>query len=173
MVQGPSLEFAFTIIYASYRPREREILKDDLVQITKDYPTLAEAPWFLVGDFNCIRRVNERQGGRIPRACNMETFNDLFFRVVLIEPPTLGDTWTWCNERQARARICERIDRCFTNSIPMVQYPISIMVLTRYRSDHAPLLILLYKRPDTPRPPFWFQTMWLQHEGFLPFVRWH
>ena len=132
MVQGPSLEFAFTIIYASYKPDERESLWDDLVQITKDYPTLVEAPWFLAGDFNCIRRVNEREGGRIPRARNMETFNDFTFRAALIEPPTLGETWTWCNERQAGARIYKRIDRCFTNNIAMVQYPISVTVLTHY-----------------------------------------
>ena len=131
LVQGPFLEFAFTIIYASYRPREWESLWDDLVQITKDYPTLVEAPWFLAGNFNCIRRVNESQGGRIPQARNMETFNDFIFRAALIEPPTLWETWTWYNERHARARIYERIDRCFTNSIAMVQYPISVTVLTR------------------------------------------
>ena len=103
----------------------------------------------------------------------METFNDFIFRATLIKPPSLRDTWTWCNETQARARIYEHIDRCFTNSIAMVQYPISVMVLTRYRSDHAPLLILPYEGPDTPRPPFRFQTMWLEYEGFLPFVRRH
>ena len=61
MVQTPSLEFAFTIVYASYRPREQESLWDDLVQFIKDYATFVEAHWFLAGDFNCIRRVNERQ----------------------------------------------------------------------------------------------------------------
>ena len=173
MVQDPLLEFAFTIIYASYRPLQRESLWEDFVTITKDYPTLVKAPWFLAGDFNCIRRVNESQGGRIPRARNMETFNDFIFRAALIEPPTLGETWTWCNERQAWARIYECIDRCFTNIIAMVQSPISITVLTHYRPDHAPLLFLPYKRLDTPRPPFRFQTMWLQPEGFFPFVWCH
>ena len=61
MVQGPSLEFAFTIVYASYRPHEQESLWDDLVQFIKYYPTLVESQWFLAWDFNYIRRVNEHQ----------------------------------------------------------------------------------------------------------------
>ena len=148
---------------ACYQPRERESLWDDLVQIIKDYPTIVEAPWFLARDFNCICRVNERQGGRIPQVCNMETFNDFIFRAVLIEPPTLGDTWTWCNERQAGARIYERIDRCFTNSIAMVQYPITVTATPLLSS---PPLEVYDKGIPSPLP----SSYWLKRSLADPLV---
>ena len=95
MVRGPSLEFGFMIVYDSDRTRERESFGDDLVQFTKDSPTLVDAPWFLVGDFNCIHRVNECQGRRIPITHIMETFNDYIFRVALIEAPVMFTSIEW------------------------------------------------------------------------------
>ncbi|CAA6674095.1 unnamed protein product [Spirodela intermedia] len=105
-VRDLTQEFTFSVIYASHRSEEKETLWADL------------SPWYLAGDFNCVRNTSERQGGRIPRARNMETFNDCIFRLALIEPPTSGEAWTWSNNR-GDALIYERIDRCFINSIAM------------------------------------------------------
>ncbi|CAA6671237.1 unnamed protein product [Spirodela intermedia] len=108
------------------------------LQYMRDYPILVDSPWFVVGDFNCVCRITKRQGGgQVPRARHMETFNDFIFRAALIEPPTFGKVWTWCNERQGGARIYERIDRCFTNNIAIVQCPILVTLLPRYRSNHT------------------------------------
>ncbi|CAA7390410.1 unnamed protein product [Spirodela intermedia] len=90
-VQDLTQEFTFSVIYASHRSEERETLWADLVQYVRDYPTLVESPWYLAGDFNCVCNTSERQGERIPRARNMETFNDCIFRLALIEPPTSGE----------------------------------------------------------------------------------
>ncbi|CAA7397129.1 unnamed protein product [Spirodela intermedia] len=92
-----TIGFTFSVIYASHRSEEKETLWADLVQYVRDYPTLVESPWYLAGDFNCVRNTSERQGGQITRARNMETFNDCIFRLVLIEPPTSGEVWTWSN----------------------------------------------------------------------------
>ncbi|CAA7402152.1 unnamed protein product [Spirodela intermedia] len=129
-------EFTFSVIYASHRSEERETLWADLVQYVRDYPTLVESPWYLAGDFNCVRNTSERQGGRIPRARNMEMFNDCIFRLALIEPPTSGKAWTWSNNR-GDALIYERIDRCFINSIAMMRHPILSM---RYQTPSYRLL---------------------------------
>ncbi|CAA7397124.1 unnamed protein product [Spirodela intermedia] len=96
-VRDLTQEFTFSVIYASHRSEERETLWADLAQYVRDYPTLVESPWYLAGDFNYVRNTSERQGGRIPRARNMETFNDCIFRLALIEPPTSGEVWTLRN----------------------------------------------------------------------------
>ncbi|CAA7389916.1 unnamed protein product [Spirodela intermedia] len=118
MIRDLTQEFTFSVIYASHRSEERETLWADLVQYVRDYPTLVESPWYLAGDFNCVRNTSERQGGRIPRARNMEMFNDCIFLLSLIEPPTSSEAWTWSNNRED-ALIYERINRCFINSITM------------------------------------------------------
>ncbi|CAA7409239.1 unnamed protein product [Spirodela intermedia] len=115
----------------------------------RDYPILVASSWFIAGDFSCVRRVTERQGGRVPRAHHMETFNDFIFHAALIEPSTFGEVWTWCNKRQRGARIYERIDRYFTNNIAIVQCPILVTLLPRYRLDHTPILILPHSRAST------------------------
>ena len=173
-VQGPALSFTLSIIYASHRAGERELLWADLIRHRTEYTVLADSPWYLAGDFNCVRQANERQGGRIPRTRNMEMFNDCIFKLGLTEPQTSGETWTWTNNRR-NTLMYERIDRCFTNTAAMVQHPILVITLPFYSSDHAPILILPQQRMNIPRPPFRFQNMWLRHEDFQSFVRshWH
>ncbi|XP_078445735.1 uncharacterized protein LOC144714813 [Wolffia australiana] len=101
--------YLLTVVYATHRHPEQDALWEELAQHIHSHSQLVDLPWLIAGDFNCIRDVSERQGGRPPRLRSMQAFNDFIHESSLVEPPTIGEKWTWCNERQADSRTLMRV----------------------------------------------------------------
>ncbi|XP_027072036.2 uncharacterized protein [Coffea arabica] len=95
-------------------------------------------------------------------------FNDLD----LTDVGFSGNQFTWCNNRQGRARVWKRLDRVLVDRdwlgsgvVPSVHH------LARTASDHSPLLVsYLISSSSSPRS-FRFQDVWLRHASFKGVVQ--
>lgn len=75
----------------------------------------AQGPWMLLGDFKVISSVVEKQGGVESDLGAIHDFQQCISRNGLIDAGYIGENFTWCNNRQGRARIWERLDRALIN----------------------------------------------------------
>lgn len=110
----------------------------------------AQGPWMLLGDFNVISSVVEKQGGVESDLGAIHDFQQCISRNGLIDAGYIGENFTWCNNRQGRARIWERLDRALINLAWQRAFPaMTVHHLPRVISDHLPLLIKFHGTPPS------------------------
>ncbi|XP_020232360.1 uncharacterized protein LOC109812732 [Cajanus cajan] len=125
--------------------------------------------WCIVGDFNTVRRQDERKrvigeyGAR-----DMEEFN-LFIRdMELIDIPLVGKRFTWFKSDDS---MMSRLDRVLVSESWSAQWGVGyVEVIPRDVSDHCPL-ILNHKVLNWGPKPFRFNNCWLSHSGIEGVVR--
>nr|XP_027064499.1 uncharacterized protein LOC113690699 [Coffea arabica] len=146
---------------------DREMLWAELLL---DKPT--ETPWFLAGDLNVIAQEEEKRGG-VPFQLN-EGVEIARFMVEagVMDAGFSGSKYTWCNNRQGRARIWKRLDRVLLN-LEALQMGSSFLVqhLARDPSDHSPLLMTASFRFDHKPKPFRFLNVWTTKAGLRDVIR--
>ena len=79
-------------------------------------------PWIIAGDFNCIRRNSEKLDSSAMNATAMSEFNDFVDDAILLEMPTTGSTYTWCNMIMSRPILC-RLDCTLISSNCLLSFP--------------------------------------------------
>ncbi|XP_075645819.1 uncharacterized protein LOC142616982 [Castanea sativa] len=143
-VRNSKLDWLFTVVYASPRSAERNILWNNLNKVAE----LHNMPWVLVGDFHEPFQAEDKFGGRAIRPW-----------------------FTWTNRREVQALIQEQIDRVFVNPSWCLLYPEARVVhLTRCHSNHCPIMLQVLPRVQRQdNRPFKFQTCWLSNPTF-PYV---
>ncbi|XP_026443244.1 uncharacterized protein LOC113343176 [Papaver somniferum] len=62
-------------------------------------------PWLVIGDFNCILRLDEKKGGREPRTSAINEISDWLDDNNLFEADALGSKFTWTNRQSGMIRI--------------------------------------------------------------------
>lgn len=83
-----------------------------------------------------------------------------------------GPTFTWCNNRLGNARVWERLDRAFASESWIDMFPESkVQHLTRFASDHHPLLMSVSNLWTRKNVPFRFEKIWLYGNGIWDCVR--
>lgn len=103
-------------------------------------PTL---PWIVTGDFNCIHSNIEKMDSPLLNTSKMFDFNAFVDATSLLEMPTMGSTYTWCNMNQSRPIHCH-LDWTLISTSCLSLFPQFVNhVALRLFSDHAPLLITL------------------------------
>ncbi|XP_071906091.1 uncharacterized protein [Coffea arabica] len=99
-------------------------------------------------------------------------FKDFITEANLTDIDFSGARFTWCNNRQGRARIWKRLDRVLLNEGCLdLGLDLAISHLARESSDHAPLLMSVSTRLDNKPRPFKFLNFWTGREDFLPMVQ--
>ncbi|XP_027158176.1 uncharacterized protein LOC113759801 [Coffea eugenioides] len=68
-------------------------------------------PLIFHGDFNVILYAEEKRGGRNFCRAGSEDFHDFIQDLDLTDVGFSGNQFTWCNNRQGRARVWKRLDR--------------------------------------------------------------
>ncbi|KAH0650296.1 hypothetical protein KY284_030208 [Solanum tuberosum] len=105
-----------------------------------------EVPWCTIGDFNVITSIEEKLGG-IPY--NMNKSFDFIGVIEACGLTDLGYTglpFTWCNQRDAEARVWKRLDRSMVNDKWLEVMPeTTIENLSSVSSDHSPMLMGMTK----------------------------
>ncbi|XP_027171438.1 uncharacterized protein LOC113771005 [Coffea eugenioides] len=124
------------------------------------------------GDFNVIADPNEKQGGRPFSSSEGVELLAFMEGAEVFDAGFSGSRFTWCNNRQERARIWKRLDRvlingAFTESAPSL----AVTHLARHPSDHAPVLISLTSRMDNKPRAFRFLNLGTSHPGLLDVVK--
>lgn len=102
----------------------------------------------------------------------MYDFQDFIMRTRLLDAGFLGDPFTWCNNRNGRLCIWERLDRALYNTEFHSLFPtVTVTHLPWVSSDHSPLLIKLQRENAKPGSGFVFQRIWTDHPDFLSTIR--
>ncbi|KAG2664279.1 hypothetical protein I3760_16G074400 [Carya illinoinensis] len=124
-------------------------------------------PWFIEGDFNIIRVDSEKIGGLFKASRAKAEFNVWINDCALIEPPSCGNTLSWCNGQNGGRHIWARLDRILVNMQFINLFEgLNFSYLPRSSLDHAPMLFLLFKKNINIVKPFRFLRMWDLMMGF-------
>ncbi|XP_015161207.1 uncharacterized protein [Solanum tuberosum] len=159
--------FMISFIYAKCKDHLRRPLWDRLLF----YANL-DTPWCTIGDFNVITSIEEKLGGM---PYNM---NKSFEFISVLEPCGLTDLGytgfplTWCNQRDAQARVWKRLDRSMVNDKWLEVMPqTTIDHLSSVGSDHSPLLLELTKTNESHTKYFKFLNFWVENATFMKTVQ--
>ncbi|XP_026458657.1 uncharacterized protein LOC113359200 [Papaver somniferum] len=101
-------------------------------------------PWMLLGDFNFIMHVSEKQGGIAPNSLVPDFIRAKMSDLNLNEIFSFGNHFTWCNRRfrNTKELIFEKLDRGFMNDKWVSLLPQTrVTNLGRIYSDHSPILV--------------------------------
>ncbi|XP_026399711.1 uncharacterized protein LOC113295594 [Papaver somniferum] len=96
-----------SFVHASYIQTTRRRLWQQLVM--QDTIT----PWLVIGDFNCILRLNEKKGGLEIRSSVIDEFSDWMDDNDFFESDSLGSKFTWCNRQSGTRRIVSLVELLF------------------------------------------------------------
>jgi hypothetical protein len=94
-------------IYGDPHGRANDYIWDRVVW----YATNDPRPLFLVGDFNCITGLDEKQGGSKRNKALYRRFTDMISRAGLLDLGYHGPAFTWSNKRAPDLLIRQRLDR--------------------------------------------------------------
>uniref|UniRef100_A0A803NGK6 CCHC-type domain-containing protein n=1 Tax=Cannabis sativa TaxID=3483 RepID=A0A803NGK6_CANSA len=134
-------------------------------------------PWLCGGDFNEIRAIHEKLGGGGKPGYLMKNFNNAIDRCALREIEYEGNKFTWCNGR-ATNMVFERLDRVMVNNSWWQIYAIAkVKHLSRWCSDHSPLLVTFNTMPcDAKTQQRWghrfhYEKAWADKEECYQIVK--
>ncbi|OAY83301.1 putative ribonuclease H protein [Ananas comosus] len=120
--------------------------------------------WIICGDFNCIRKQEERKG-KIWSTRNMTLFNNLISDLALIDPPMMNQSFTWSNMQKNPTMA--RLDRFLISTEWDQEFSLSkVVALPRVTSDHWPILLSAQRDTKGRQKIFRFEEAWLNHDGF-------
>ena len=163
--------FWCSAVYASNNYIARRVLWRHLLWCA---PMVGQNPWFVFGDFNTTRFINEKTGGNMMHMA-MTNFHECLFNLELVDVPFLAPIFTWMNRREGAYFIARKLDRCLQNECCLDLFPNAMTeVLHPGLSDHCPLVTNLNVRPDPGRRkyyPFKFFNFWADHPSFLEIVK--
>lgn len=149
-----------TTIYAPCTP----IGKRTFLNWFKDIQMSDHIDWIIVGDFNLIRRPEDRNkpGGDVTE---MYLFNEAINYLGLIELPLLGRHFTWTNKQLSP--LLKRLDWFFTSVSWTGKYPGTLVKpMVMKTSDHWPCVVEI--NTDVPRSHvFRFENHWLDKNDFI------
>ncbi|KAF9620092.1 hypothetical protein IFM89_010742 [Coptis chinensis] len=105
----------------------------------RDLRNVLSRPWLILGDFNAISSLSEKEGGNPTPSRYIDEFVSLMEDLEMADLGYNGPAFTWSNNRLGAANIRERIDRVVANvewlnlfplvSVDHVTTPSSIMLL--------------------------------------------
>lgn len=119
--------------------------------------------WCLVGDFNVVRWLSERQNGtHITK--NMRKFNQFVMSFDLLDPPMANGLFTWL--RMGDRPAASRIDRFIISKAWADSFKnFRVDRLHRPTSDHFPLALTVGALKWGPTP-FRFENVWPETPNF-------
>jgi exonuclease III len=150
-------------IFGIYGPADHSLSAAFLQELSKkvDNTTM---PIIMGGDFNLIRTEQDKNNDRInwPR---LELFNNHITDWGLRAIPRTGARFTWTN-RQLNPVRCV-LDRVFFSPDLEPHFPLcTLTVETSLGSDHTPLIFDSGEGVPPKSNIFFFETGWLEIEGF-------
>ncbi|XP_026399701.1 uncharacterized protein LOC113295584 [Papaver somniferum] len=129
-------------------------------------------PWLVIGDFNCILRLDEKKGVLEPRTSAINEFSYWLDDNNLFEADALGSKFTWTNRQSGMTRIVSKLDRVIINAAWLEKFENwRCKALPMEVSNHSTLLGFRFAVPRPKRAPFRVQKMWFLHSDFLRMVR--
>ena len=121
------------------------------------------------GDFNAIRRVEERRSvSSVFNQAGTDNFNGFIANTCLVDLPLRGRSFTWY---RGDGRSMSHIDRFLLSESWCVTWPTCIqLALPRGFSDHCPLVLSVDTQNWGPKPVRMLKC-WADFPGYNSFVR--
>lgn len=152
-------KWVLTCVYAPCTPEGRTLFLNWFKHIHMP----AGTDWIILGDFNLIRKSEDRNrpGGDL---ADVFSFNAAISQLGITEIVLQGRKYTWSNMQPSP--ILEKLDWVFTSSSWALTYPsTSVKALDMIPSDHCPCIINI--STQIPRNKiFRFENFWLKHPEF-------
>ena len=145
----------------------RGIERDDFVQLLHDLVIPIDEHWLLVGDFNFIRYVDNRNRPGADMG-DIFLFNEIISHLGLVELPLKGRKYTWSNMQDQP--LLEQLDWFFTTPSWTTSFPNTVVTpMAKPSSDHVPCMVNI--STDIPKSNiFRFDNFWVDMPGFMECV---
>ncbi|WMV29408.1 hypothetical protein MTR67_022793 [Solanum verrucosum] len=152
-------EFYFGAVYGLHTIADRRALWGDLEPVINN----AAAPLVLMGDYNAIRKGDDRFNGNQVTDSETRDFNNFLLDNSLTEMKTVGRQYTWINNHTH-----SKIDRIIVNAEWVQQWPhIKGVILEPHFSDHCPLSVKMEEHDGKGPKPFRFYNYMAEHKFFI------
>jgi len=154
-------------VYAACNISDKVALWEALMTLKSSHQSMA---WCLCGDFNAVRRDDERKGirGNSSKKKEIIGFNRFIETNFLVELPHVGKKYTWF---KSDGTTKSRLDRILVSEEWLQIWP-SCKQYTQPRvvSDHCALVVKSTVKDWGPKP---FRTIdaWWMESGFKDFVK--
>jgi exonuclease III len=121
---------------------------------------MVEHPIILGGDFNMVRKAEEKSNGNV-NVQLMEAFNEMINNTALRELHRTGSRFTWTNKQNPQI-MCV-LDRVLVSNPWEDKFNLASVVTTpRLGSDHNPLIVDTGNNLSRQQHYFRFSAHWLQ-----------
>ena len=154
-------------VYAGCALKDKIVLWETLTSLRQSNNNL---PWVLCGDFNVVRREDERKGiqGFSSQKKEIDGFNRFIESNSLLDIPRVGKKYTWF---KANGTAKSRLDRFLVSEEWLQLWPAAKQyVQPRMVSDHCALVLKSYAKDWGPKP-FRSFDVWLKEPGFKVMVK--
>ncbi|KAM0014710.1 putative Endonuclease/exonuclease/phosphatase superfamily [Helianthus debilis subsp. tardiflorus] len=160
-LKGNNESFNFLNVYAPPQSQvDKRELWSKILGCMNSHPGL----WFLAGDFNVVRGLEERKNSKFKPHCARE-FNEFIFEAGLCEYEMKGSRFTYMLEGP-NGRKFSKIDRFLVCNNFQNKWPEAcVRVLPRGFSDHNHILVSINSLNFGPKP-FRFFSSWLDRPDF-------
>lgn len=157
-----------SVVYAKCNYQDRRALWQSL-----KLEILSDEPWLGLGDFNVIRRDEERRGGRPCLQVAMDEFNDFINDCGLRDTQSSVNLFSWHNGQEGLAQSWFKLDQCLLNLVAAELWSDALLhYLPRTYSDHAPMYVEMKSDGSWyGLSSFKFQQMWVSYDGFQALVK--
>ncbi|XP_068473127.1 uncharacterized protein [Phaseolus vulgaris] len=165
--RGNGAHVTIVNIYCSGSLREKKELWNEVGSFRQGQLSKA---WCIIGDFNSIRRQEERKNviSNSDYSREIKGFNDFIERSKLVDIPLVGRKFTWFKPNNL---VKSRIDRVLVSKEWLDFWPNSQQfILSRSISDHC-AVILKEVSVDWGLKPFRCLDVWQKDSKFKEFVR--
>jgi len=136
-------------VYSPCDSKSKWNLCEELVNIRKNERCKT---WCMMGDFNAVKKADERKGLNIRRTNKRENigFNNFIEKTEMIELPYVGRKYTWY---RPNGNAKSRIDRIFVSCEWLDHWPgYRQYILDRQISDHCAIIIKNTQVDWGPKP---------------------
>ncbi|CAA0827445.1 Unknown protein, partial [Striga hermonthica] len=113
-----------------------------------------------VGCFEYLKQVRSKQA-------SFSTFREFIRTLGVVEIMSVGQPFTWANNRRGSSFVEEKLDRFFVSPDLNMQFPNSIVKhINLISSDHCMILLDCLPEILTGKKRFCFDASWVQMENF-------
>ncbi|XP_074305778.1 uncharacterized protein LOC141640999 [Silene latifolia] len=158
-------QYYVTMVYASNSATTRHVLWEFSIK-----QNIQEA-WILMGDFNCVRTMEEMISNSRPDYQDMADFNDGIKQAKLDDLASTRCCFTWTNKQEEWDRKWMKLDRALVNGERVLRFPSSCAAAFEPGvSDHSPICVTADCNEKYIPKSFKFLNCWAQHPTFHQLV---
>jgi hypothetical protein len=156
-----------TFVYGANKPLDRRPLWQNLSSMKLN---VAANPWIICGDFNVVRKLDEKWGSVSLNLYEKE-FDDFLNNLEVTDLNSSGCFFTWNNKSEGSGFIARKLDRVLVNEDWLCNFGKTIVDFPPCGvSDHSPAFISVGTLVSFGPKPFKFFNYWLEHDSFMDWL---